>query len=142
MAMTPREVVSRTVRFEGADRIPYALTEAYGSDFAHVGMAPSPNARPRSGVDEWGCLWANIGLSNLGQVKQLALADWADWERLPVPDIRDPRRWSGVRRTTSAPRAAPWDVPTGGSSRSGMATRPVPGTPRRPSRPCAGSSSG
>lgn len=94
--MTPREVVRRTIRFEGADRIPYALPPAYGSDFAGVGMSPSPDARPKSGVDEWGCVWANIGVSNLGEVKRPVLADWADWNTLTIPDIRDPRRWQSL----------------------------------------------
>ena len=93
MSMTPREVVRRTVRFERADRIPFSLPEQYGSDFAGVCMNPSPDARPKSGVDEWGCVWANIGVSNLGQVKQPVFRDWAQWETLCIPDIRDPKRW-------------------------------------------------
>lgn len=98
MPVTPREVVRRTVQFRGADRIPYALTERYGSDFASVGMNPSPDARPKSGVDEWGCVWHNIGVSNLGEVKQPVLTDWAAWETLRIPDIRDPKRWGALER--------------------------------------------
>jgi uroporphyrinogen decarboxylase len=93
MAMTPREVVWRTVRWQGADRIPYELPEGYGSDFAYVGMNPSPDARPRRGVDEWGAIWDNIGVSQLGQVKDYPLKDWADWDALTIPDISDPARW-------------------------------------------------
>ncbi len=93
MTMTPREVVRRTVRFEGADRLPYDLPAPYGSDFAGVGMTPSPDARPREGTDEWGCVWENIGISKLGQVKHPALATWNDWATLRIPDIRDPARW-------------------------------------------------
>lgn len=94
--MTPREIVARTVKFQGADRLPLNLTEAYGNDIAGVGMNPSPDARPRSGVDEWGCVWHNIGVSQLGEVKTYPLADWGDWARLTIPDIRDPRRWKDV----------------------------------------------
>lgn len=100
MSMSPREVVRKTVRFEVADRIPYTLNEQYGSDFAEIGMNPSPDARPRSGVDEWGCVWENIGISLLGEVKAPALMDWANWDGLNIPDIRDPKRWkhlSGAR---------------------------------------------
>ena len=96
MAMTPREVVLRTIRFEGADRIPYSLPEAVGSDFGWVGMNPTPDARPKNGPDEWGCVWHNIGISNLGEVKTPALSDWADWDKLPIPDIRLPQRWAGL----------------------------------------------
>ncbi|HOX08258.1 MAG TPA: uroporphyrinogen decarboxylase family protein [Planctomycetota bacterium] len=96
MAMSPREVVRRTVRFEGADRLPYALTETHGSDFAGVGMTPNTDARPKNGPDEWGCVWENLGFSNLGQVKRPALEDWADWPKLRIPDVRDPKRWADV----------------------------------------------
>ena len=96
MPMTSREVVCRTIKFEGADRIPYALAPEYGSDFAGVGMNPSPDARPKSGVDEWGCVWENIGVSNLGEVKRPVLTDWADWDALTIPDIRDPKRWQSL----------------------------------------------
>ncbi len=96
MGMTPREVVRRTVCFEGAERIPYDLAPEYGTDFAGTGMTPSPDARPRSGTDEWGCEWENIGVSNLGEVKRPALEDWADLPALRIPDIRDPRRWEDL----------------------------------------------
>ncbi|MGQ9661527.1 MAG: uroporphyrinogen decarboxylase family protein [Kiritimatiellia bacterium] len=96
MSMTSREVVIRTVRFQGADRIPYALPDQYGSDFASVGMDPSPDARPRSGCDEWGAEWENIGISNLGEVKQPALRDWSDWNSLRIPDITEERRWRNL----------------------------------------------
>ena len=94
MVMTSREVVSRTVRFQGADRIPYTLDPQRGSDMDFVGMTPSPDARPQSGRDEWGCLWHNIGISKLGEVKEPALKEWADWGKLTVPDIRLESRWS------------------------------------------------
>ncbi|MGC9468453.1 MAG: uroporphyrinogen decarboxylase family protein [Anaerolineae bacterium] len=92
--MTPREVVRRTIRFEGADRIPYELPEPWGSDFAWVGMTPSPDARPREGVDEWGAVWENIGVSSLGEVKDYPLKEWDRWDALRIPDIREPRRWT------------------------------------------------
>lgn len=94
--MIPREVVRRTVRFEGADRLPYDLPPNYGSDFERVGMNPSPDGRPTKGVDEWGCVWDNIGVSNLGEVKEFPLKDWADWGRLKIPDIRDSARWKDL----------------------------------------------
>ena len=96
MAMSPREIVQRTIRFKGADRIPYDLAPKYGSDFASVAMTPSPDDRPKSGTDEWGCVWENIGVSNLGEVKHPLLGDWADWDSLSIPDIRDPKRWESI----------------------------------------------
>lgn len=96
MTMAAREVVRSTVRFEGADRIPYDLAAPYGSDISGVEMTPSPDARPRAGIDEWGCVWENIGVSRLGEVKRPALSDWAKRDRLSIPDIKDPRRWKSL----------------------------------------------
>lgn len=93
MPMTPREVVSRTIRFQSADRLPFALTPEFGSDFAGCSMSPSPDGRPQRGVDEWGCVWENIGVCNLGEVKDFPLKNWSDWDHLTIPDIRDPKRW-------------------------------------------------
>ncbi len=96
MSMTPREVVTRTIRFQGADRIPYALAEKHGTDFAWGGMNPSPDARPQRGADEWGAVWENIGVSDLGEVKEHPLENWADLGGLSVPDVRDPARWEAL----------------------------------------------
>lgn len=91
--MTPREVMIRTIRFRGADRLPYTLPPEFGSDMTHVAMTPSPDERPKTGTDEWGCVWHNIGISKLGEVKIFPLADWSSWSRLTIPNIREPSRW-------------------------------------------------
>jgi hypothetical protein len=96
MAMSSREVVRRTVQFDGPDRLPIDFPAKYGSDFAWVSMDPSPDARPRSGVDEWGAVWHNIGVSNLGEVKDFPLKTWDDFRKLTVPDIREARRWKSL----------------------------------------------
>ncbi len=95
--MTPREIVRRAIRFEEPERIPYNLPDRYGTDIAWTGMTPSPDARPRQGVDEWGAVWENIGVSNLGEVKDVPLKDWDDWDILSIPDIREPRRWESLQ---------------------------------------------
>jgi uroporphyrinogen decarboxylase len=96
--MTSRQIVRRAIRFERPDRLPYDLPEPYGTDFAHVGINPSPDARPRgrNSVDEWGAVWDNIGVCNLGEVKDFPLKDWKDFDKLHVPDIRDPKRWGDL----------------------------------------------
>lgn len=96
-SMTPREVVHRTVTFRTPDRLARDFPGDFGSDFAGVGMNPSPDARPSSGTDEWGAVWHNIGVSHLGEVKDFPLKDWAEFDRLTIPDIRDPKRWEGLR---------------------------------------------
>jgi len=94
--MTGRECVTRTIRFQGADRMPYDLPEHYGTDFASVGMDPSPDDRCAKGVDEWGAVWDNIGEMKLGEVKDFPLKSWAEFDKLDVPDVRDPKRWEGL----------------------------------------------
>lgn len=94
--MEPREVVGRTIRFQGADRLPYDLPAPFGTDFAHVGMSPSPDARPSQGVDEWGAVWKNIGVCQLGEVEDFPLKEWRDFDQLRVPDIRQERRWQAL----------------------------------------------
>lgn len=97
--MTSREVVMRTIRFQGAGRLPYDLPEQYGTDFVGTGMNPSPDARPKNGngVDEWGALWHNIGVCSVGEVKEFPLKDWKDFGKLRIPDIREPRRWENLK---------------------------------------------
>lgn len=94
--MTSREVVHRAIRFEGPDRLPIDLPANYGSDFAGVGMDPSPDARPKNGADEWGAVWENIGVSSLGEVKEFPIKSWDDFDTLTIPDIREERRWKGL----------------------------------------------
>jgi len=91
--MTSREIVRRAVRFENPERLPYSLSEEYGTDFASVGMYPSPDSRPSSGVDEWGAVWENIGVCTLGEVKEHPLKSWDDLGSLSIPDVRAPHRW-------------------------------------------------
>ena len=91
--MTSRELVARCIRFAGIDRLPHDFPAPFGSDFAFVNLNPSPDQRPPTGVDEWGAVWENIGVCQLGEVKSFPLQDWADFDKLPIPDIHDPRRW-------------------------------------------------
>ena len=98
--MNSREIVIRTIKFEGAERLPRDLPEPYGTDFAGLWIDPSPDARPPNGSDEWGAVWKNIGVCNLGEVQEFPLKTWADFSRLRIPDVRDPKRWrvlEGVR---------------------------------------------
>lgn len=94
--MTPREVVRRAVRFQNPPRLPKVLPQPHGSDVAYTGMNPNTDVRPRTGRDEWGALWDNVGVCNLGEVVEPALEDWADFDKLNVPDVREPRRWKDV----------------------------------------------
>ena len=95
--MNSREVIRRTIRFQGADRLPRDFPEPYGCDIEWVETTPPLDPHPQSGVDEWGAVWESVGPAQLGEVKEFPLKDWADFDRLPVPDVHDPRRWEGAR---------------------------------------------
>ena len=96
--MTPREIVRRTIAFESPSRLPRSFPQEFGNDFAGVGMSPSPDARPsgKNGLetDEWGAVWENIGICNLGEVKEFPIKTWNDFKTLKVPDITSPARWT------------------------------------------------
>jgi uroporphyrinogen decarboxylase len=96
MSLSPREIVRQTVLFQSPPRLPYDFPEAYGTDFAWAGLSPSPDDRPSSGRDEWGAVWENKGFTNLGEVKEFPLKDWADFPQMKIPDITEPRRWAGL----------------------------------------------
>ena len=96
--MTSREIVRNTIRFKGAPRLPHSFPAqyGYGSDFHGCGMSPSPDARRRNGVDEWGSVWASIGASNLGEVKEYPIRDWSDFSEAMIPDINAKNRFAGL----------------------------------------------
>lgn len=96
--MTAKEVVRRAVTFQGPDRLPRNFPPRYGSDFAGLGMSPSPDARPGNGVDEWGAVWENIGVCKLGEVKDYPLKDWRDFGGLKIPDASAAFRWQTAPR--------------------------------------------
>ena len=112
---TPRDVIRNTIDFKGPDRLGIAFPEPYGNDFAGAGLTPSPDARPsgKSGIDEWGAVWENIGVCNLGEVKKPAMESWDDFPRLNIPDIRDPQRYSlihGARKTAGDKFLIGWGI--------------------------------
>jgi uroporphyrinogen decarboxylase len=99
---TPRELVRKTIRFETPSRLVYDLPEAFGNDFIWVGMEPSPDDRPPNGPDEWGAIWKNIGVCNLGEVQKPALLDWKDFDAMTIPDIHAPHRWTSLEGAREA----------------------------------------
>jgi len=108
--MTPKQVVRRTIAFDGPDRLARCFPEPFGNDFAGAGMTPSPDWRPYGDdyaettqrTDEWGAVWENIGVCKLGEVKQPALTDWADFDRLTIPDVHAPHRWESLAAQIAA----------------------------------------
>ena len=100
--MIPREIVKAAIEFRSPPRFPLDLPERWGNDFAYAVIEPHPDHRPYGDyteeLDEWGALWKNLGICNLGEVAEPPLTDWADFEALNIPDIRDEHRWQGVKQ--------------------------------------------
>lgn len=107
--MTSRERVIRTLRFEKPDRAPRELwalpaidwyrweekerlLERFPMDFtgarARYGesrRAQGEPSRPGRSVDAWGSVWEVLEAGRIGEVKEPALADWADLDRYELP---------------------------------------------------------
>ena len=96
--MTSRSIVRRTIRFQGAPRLPrnFPAHLGYDSDFHGCGMNPSPDGRKSAGTDEWGCVWANAGCSNLGEVQEFPIKEWSDFDERRIPDIDAKDRFAGL----------------------------------------------
>ena len=96
---TPREVIRNTITFNSPDRLGRNFPDPHGNDFYWTWLSPSPDARPNggSGVDEWGAVWENIGVSQLGEVKESPLKSWDDFPDLKIPDFRNPARFEYIR---------------------------------------------
>jgi len=96
--MNNKEVIKRTIKFETPDRMGVYLPDEYGNDFRYANMNPHPDARHTNGIDEWGCRWeAFEQIGNLGEVKNCVLEDWADFDKLLIPDVLDEKRWGDVK---------------------------------------------
>jgi len=100
--MTPREIVKRTIKFENPERLAMSLREPYINDIHWTGLVRSVDSRPKNGVDEWGAVWENIGVCNLGEVKEFPLKNWADFGKLKIPDTTEEWRWEGFAEKVKA----------------------------------------
>ena len=95
---TSREVVARTIRFARAwSGWRMTLPEPYGTRLCRGGHdARRRMTGPAHGRDEWGAVWENIGVCQLGEVKEFPLKTGQDFDQLPIPDIHDPTALGGL----------------------------------------------
>ncbi len=100
--MTPRDIIKKTIGFDNPERLAMCLREPYTNDMHYAGLVRSVDYRPRTGVDEWGAVWENIGVCNLGEVKDFPLKDWADFDKLKIPDPSEEWRWEGFEEKVNA----------------------------------------
>ena len=106
-AMTSREVVAKTLRFETPGRIPRSLWILPSAYLAHgrqlvellerypLDINPRPPVVPelppsyRAGTyrDEWGSVWLNLQDGIAGEVKEPALSDWSALSGFKAPPV-------------------------------------------------------
>ena len=98
--MTSKEIIRNTIRFKGAERLPMDFPERFGyeSDFCRCGMNPSPDSRRRIGADEWGSVWDCAGVSNLGEVRDFPIKNWANFDWDSVPPVHGRGRFDALRK--------------------------------------------
>jgi hypothetical protein len=92
MAMTPYEVVRRSIEFDTPDRLPLRFELLGLSDVHEVcwrQIGTGDHSRRRT-IDEWGCEWSRSEEPNMGQVKGHPLADWSALASYHWPDPDDP----------------------------------------------------
>lgn len=100
--MTSKQVVKDTMKFRNPERLAIDLPKEYGSDVAYLNMKINPDRRPAKGIDEWGAVWDNIGISILGEVKDYPLKTWSDFHKLKIPNILEENRWEGTKELFSS----------------------------------------
>lgn len=107
--MKPREIMKRTLEFDGPERIPRQMwllpyaTNTHPGDVERIQHnfpddivnAPAEYAEPLrtvgdqfeigTYVDEWGCIFENRQRGIIGEVKEPLLADWSDVDRVRPP---------------------------------------------------------
>jgi len=102
--MEPREIVRKTLTFEGPERVARSFSP---SDFVYGGIEiPNPNGTWRKindrewrRVDEWGNTWGRIDDSSKGEVIEGALTDLDDVDTVPLPDFGNEAYYEKTERT-------------------------------------------
>ncbi|MHB1296000.1 MAG: uroporphyrinogen decarboxylase family protein [Anaerolineae bacterium] len=103
--MNSREIVQRTLAFAGPERVAASLPAPYWNDLVNTHYtleSYAPTWQEVGGgrqeyVDEWGNTWARLDATSKGEVVRGVLEDWADLERVPLPDLAHPANFQRVR---------------------------------------------
>ncbi len=96
--MTSRERVKNIIEFRGTDRYAFDFPEPYGSDiYWETRNHTNPDNRLANGIDEWGCKWETKSSTEYGEVSEPLFTDWADFDKIKIPDINAPWRWEKLK---------------------------------------------
>ena len=103
--MTPREIILANIEYRCDDRIGLNFGGGRHNDFVGTGwQAKIPTKRWVEGdfeyyTDMWGNIWFRVvGLSKGGEIYKPVLEDWADLDKLELPDLDNPDYYDAARR--------------------------------------------
>lgn len=121
MSQTPREIVTRCLKFETPERMPRQMwllpwaanhfpeavktvNERYPADIGHAPAPYRPSLRGKGdpctiglSVDDWGCEFENIQEGIIGEVRDPIIKDIADWDKVEPPYETLPGDWDKAR---------------------------------------------
>ncbi|MFA6567458.1 MAG: uroporphyrinogen decarboxylase family protein [Victivallales bacterium] len=90
MEMTSKEIVRRAIRRQRPSRLPFA-----GDLFSGVGSKCAEGfVLTGTGIDEWGCVWGQTEVPNMGLVTKHPLEDIRKLDAHPLPDYTGDARYS------------------------------------------------
>ncbi|MHB1483458.1 MAG: uroporphyrinogen decarboxylase family protein [Saccharofermentanales bacterium] len=97
--MTSKERVTKAIRFQKPDRVPYWLPEPWGGDILTVLAGPDPDWKPQMpGQDEWGYTWGKVeGDKTMGQVQGHPLEDYDKFDDYRFPDFKVSARYAAAK---------------------------------------------
>jgi len=102
-----RDVVLRSLAFDGAPRLPMSLPAPYPDHLIRARAAADPDWQPRRTwnlerggrwEDEWGNVWASLDAHSKGEVVEGALGDWSDLDSYVMPAYDKPGRYEQARQ--------------------------------------------
>ena len=95
--MTSKEIVRRAIHFQRPSRLPALMGELGINDTGWVVCGPSPRFTPTApGMDEWGCVWSQTEMHNMGQVTGHPLEDITKLATYSPPDYTEDERFTGM----------------------------------------------
>jgi len=95
--MLPYEIVKAAIHHQGPPRLPVRFSCFGCDDAAWIPVQPAASFTPAvEGEDEWGCIWAQTEMENMGQVKGHPLQSIGDLAHSKAPDYDDDSRYKDV----------------------------------------------
>jgi hypothetical protein len=106
--MNPREIIKSNLSGRRASRFGMCFDRGRVNDFVSAGISASAvwkekrwmEGNTEFSTDEWGNTWHRLaGMSERGEIFKPALEDWGQLKDWRLPDMDNPARYAGVRKT-------------------------------------------